>query len=183
MVKGLVSILSHVLRADKNGDVWNSDHPADIIFVKTFTLADFAPIIFYPKARNSRHITFCDKSVEKSKRSSPCLNNLSLDTPWVIKCRRCEDAKMRRGFQKIWRAEDAKMRSCGEGFRKSGELKMRRCEDVMLRQPPQYLPIQCHEDAKMWWCKTSAMSTQRYLSKLLSSADSELANSLNLPGW
>ena len=35
---------------------------ADIIFVKTFTLADFAPIIFYPKARNSRHITFCDKS-------------------------------------------------------------------------------------------------------------------------
>ena len=26
---------------------------ADIIFVKTFTLADFAPIIFYPKARNS----------------------------------------------------------------------------------------------------------------------------------
>ena len=35
---------------------------ADIIFVKTFTLADFAPIIFYPKARNSRHITFCDKT-------------------------------------------------------------------------------------------------------------------------
>ena len=34
----------------------------DIIFVKTFTLADFAPIIFYPKARNSRHITFCDKT-------------------------------------------------------------------------------------------------------------------------
>ena len=36
---------------------------ADIIFVKTFTLADFAPIIFYPKARNSQHITFCDKSM------------------------------------------------------------------------------------------------------------------------
>ena len=35
---------------------------ADIIFVKTFTLADFAPIIFYPKARNSRHITFWDKT-------------------------------------------------------------------------------------------------------------------------
>ena len=35
---------------------------ADIIFVKTFTLADFAPIIFYPKARNSRHITFCGET-------------------------------------------------------------------------------------------------------------------------
>ena len=57
---------------------------ADMIFVKSFTLADFGLIIFYPKARNSRHITFCDKSVEKSKRSSPCLNNLSLYTPWVI---------------------------------------------------------------------------------------------------
>ena len=34
----------------------------DMIFVKTFTLADFAPIIFYPKARNLRHITFCDKT-------------------------------------------------------------------------------------------------------------------------
>ena len=55
-----------------------------MIFVKSFTLADFGLIIFYPKARNSRHITFCDKSVEKSKRSSPCLNNLSLYTPWVI---------------------------------------------------------------------------------------------------
>ena len=118
------------------------------------------------------------------------MNNLSLYTPWVIKCRRCEDAKMRRGFQKIWRVEDAKMQRCGEGFRKSGEPKMRRCEDaervtenlesrrckdakmqrcgegfrksgelkmrryedVMLRQPPQYLPIQCYEDAKMQRC-------------------------------
>ena len=35
---------------------------ADIIFVKTFTLADFAPIIFYPQANNLRHITFCDKT-------------------------------------------------------------------------------------------------------------------------
>ena len=54
-----------------------------------------------------------------------------------LESRRCEDAKLRRGFQKIWRAEDAKMR---------------RCEDAMLRQPPQYLPIQCHEDAKMQRC-------------------------------
>ena len=92
------------------GDTGKAKHVVtDMIFVKSFTLADFGLIIFYPKARNSRHITFCDKSVEKSKRSSPCLNNLSLDTPWVIKCRRCEDAKMRR---------------CGEGFRKSGEPKM-----------------------------------------------------------
>ena len=91
------------------------------------------------------------------------------------KMRRCKDAKLRRGFQKIWRVEDAKMQRCGEGFRKSGEPKMRRCEDakmrrcgegyrksgelkmrryedVMLRQPPQYLPIQCHEDAKMQRC-------------------------------
>ena len=29
---------------------------------KTFTLADFGPIIFYSKARNSRHIKFCDKT-------------------------------------------------------------------------------------------------------------------------
>ena len=57
---------------------------SDVIFVKSFTLADFGLIIFYPKARNSRHITFCDKSAEKSRRSSPCLNNLSLYTPWVI---------------------------------------------------------------------------------------------------
>ena len=34
----------------------------DMIFVKTFTLADFGPIIFYSKARNSRHIKFCDKT-------------------------------------------------------------------------------------------------------------------------
>ena len=34
----------------------------DMIFVKSFTLADFGLIIFYPKAPNSRHITFCDKS-------------------------------------------------------------------------------------------------------------------------
>ena len=26
--------------------------PSDMIFVKTFTLADFGPVIFYPKARN-----------------------------------------------------------------------------------------------------------------------------------
>ena len=32
----------------------------DMIFVKTFTLADFGPIIFYPKVPNSRHIKFCD---------------------------------------------------------------------------------------------------------------------------
>ena len=31
---------------------------ADMIFVKSFTLADFGLIIFYP----TRHITFCDKS-------------------------------------------------------------------------------------------------------------------------
>ena len=35
---------------------------SDIIFVKTFTLADFWPIIFYSKARNSRDIKFCDKT-------------------------------------------------------------------------------------------------------------------------
>ena len=35
---------------------------ADMIFVKTFTLEDFGPIIFYSKVRNSRHIKFCDKT-------------------------------------------------------------------------------------------------------------------------
>ena len=33
-----------------------------MIFVKLFTLAHFGVIIFYPKARTSRLITFCDKS-------------------------------------------------------------------------------------------------------------------------
>ena len=31
-----------------------SFNESDMIFVKMFTLADFGPIIFYPKARNSR---------------------------------------------------------------------------------------------------------------------------------
>ena len=65
------------------------------------------------------------------------------------KMRRCEDAERVTENLESRRCEDAKMQRCGEGFRKSGELKMRRYEDVMLRQPPQYLPIQCHEDAKM----------------------------------
>ena len=61
--------------------------------------------------------------------------------------RSCEDAKLRRGYQKIWRAEDAKMRSCGEGFRKSGEPKLRSCEDVKLRRG--FQKIWRAEDAKM----------------------------------
>ena len=90
--------------------------------------------------------------------------------------RRCKDAKMRRGFEKILTAEDAKMqrcdaaervwehldsrrckdakmRCCGEGLRTSWQPKMRRCKDAMLRQPTKYLQAQCHEDAKMRCCE------------------------------
>ena len=43
----------------------------DIIFVKTFTLADFGPILFYPKERNSRHYILQQNSVKYKKKSTP----------------------------------------------------------------------------------------------------------------
>ena len=98
---------------------------------------------------------------------------------------RCKDAVRVSENLESRRCEDAKMRSCGEGFRKSGEPKLRSCEYGKLRRGYQKIwraqvakmrrcdaaaaptisahtmPRRC-EDAKMWWCKTRAMSTQRY---------------------
>ena len=47
--------------------------------------------------------------------------------------RRCDDAKMRRGFQKIWRAEDPKIRRCEAAGRVSENLASRRSEDPKMR--------------------------------------------------
>lgn len=64
----------------------------------------------------------------------------------------CESILVDRPTEVDWRAEVAKMLCCGEGIRKSGEPKLRRCEIAMLRKPPKYLQIQCHEDAKIRCC-------------------------------
>ena len=41
---------SQKVKPRREREIWN---PSDMIFVKMFTLANFGPVMFYPKARNS----------------------------------------------------------------------------------------------------------------------------------
>ena len=54
---------------------------ADMIFVKTFTLADFGPVIFYPKAHNS--LKSCDHNSLSIEAFKPIqsIHNISSDGP------------------------------------------------------------------------------------------------------
>ena len=74
--------------------------------------------------------------------------NVKMTWEDVRRCvRRCEDVRMWRWEDEMWRCEDVRMWGCEDERMRCEDVKMRRCEDDMRR---------C-EDVRMWRCEDVKM--------------------------